>query len=80
MLTDYGDFSLEEIESVVTALSEFSVDKYAAVAAANAALEGHVENLSSAQWRATYEPLLYLGSLDELKSYEKQLKTASTVC
>ena len=47
MLTDYGDFGLYAIESVVTALFEFGVDKDAAAMAANAALQDHITNLSS---------------------------------
>ena len=67
MLTDYGDcLSLDDIASVVTALCEFGADKDAAAAAAQAALEAHVNNLSD---------MKELNSLDELKSHEKQLKT-----
>jgi hypothetical protein len=62
MLTNYGDFSLDEIETVVASLPEFGVafDKDAAAAAANAALEDHIKHLSST--------LYGLGSVEDLHS------------
>jgi energy-coupling factor transporter ATP-binding protein EcfA2 len=66
MLTDCGDFSLGEIESVVTALFEFGADKDAAAVAADAALQDHITNLPAT--------LSDLGA-EDVESHARQLRT-----
>lgn len=67
MLTDYSDFDLDEIESVVTALFDFAVDKDAAARAADAALQVHLTNLSST-------PSEHLGTAEDFKYEAKRLR------
>jgi hypothetical protein len=67
MMTDYGDFSLDDIESVVGALFEFGADKNAAAMAGHAALKQHITHLSST--------LSDLGTAEDIQVHAEQLRT-----
>jgi Restriction endonuclease len=67
ILIDYGNFDFYEVESFVTALFEFSVDKDAAAIAANEALQGHLTHL----WWARFE----LGTSEDVQEHAERLRT-----
>lgn len=66
MLSDYSGFSLDELERVIWALSEHSLDKEAAAAAIDKALGYYVEYLS--------DYLHSVESSDELEDKERRLR------
>lgn len=65
MLSVYSGFSLDEIESVIWALAEHSIDDEGATTAADAALRDYIENL--------YQNLDSIESLDELDDHKRRL-------
>jgi hypothetical protein len=67
MLRDYGNLDFFEVESFVTALFEFGVDKDAAAIAANAALQGHLTHLLSTVGD--------LGTSEDVQEHAKRLRT-----